>query len=285
MLPIHTYLPSVVLAGICFASSSSQASAGTKVIVGRVVSAAQRISMDEIDHSIWDGLLQKYVDDVGNVDYRGWTKSRKDVGVLNHYLNELSRADASTRASREGYLAFWINAYNAVTIKGILREYPTTSIRNHTAKLYGYNIWYDLVLAVGDTHISLNDIEHKVLRKTGEPRIHFAIVCASQSCPRLLSEAYTKEKVEQQLELNTRNFFANREHFRYQNERFYLSPILKWFADDFGSSQSEMLRSIAPYLPDSKSIQAARRGVGKISYLRYDWSLNDQGANHTARRQ
>ena len=184
----------------------------------------------------------------------------------------------------EGQLAFWINAYNAVTIKGILREYPTSSIRNHTAKLFGYNIWYDLLLIVGDSKISLHDVEHEVLRKTGEPRIHFAIVCASHSCPRLLNEAYTVEMLEEQLTTNTQNFFANRDNFRYSNGTFYLSSILKWFAEDFGSIQSAQLRSIAPYLPDRASQQAAASGSGRISYLSYDWSLNEQPPARNARR-
>jgi len=240
--------------------------------------------MDAIDHAVWDALLQKHVDSQGRVNYSAWQQSQTDVAALDRYLQELSRADAGLRASRNGSVAYWINAYNAVTIKGILREYPTSSIRNHTAKLYGYNIWHDLLLVVGDSTISLNDIEHNVLRKTGEPRIHFAIVCASHSCPRLLNSAYTSAKLDEQLTTNTRNFFANQENFRYTNGTFYLSSILKWFAADFGGTQAEQLRAISPYLPDRNSQAAAASGSGRISYLKYDWSLNDQKAPRTARR-
>ncbi len=266
----------VVCAAVSLACMASGANAGTKVNVGRTVAVGQRVSMDKIDHTPWDTLLKMYVDSNGRVDYARWKSSARDMAALDSYLNSLSRADSTIGTSRESYIALWINAYNAVTIKGILRQYPTSSIRNHTAKLYGYNIWYDLLLAVGDVKISLNDIEHKVLRKTNEPRIHFAIVCASHSCPRLLNEAYTAKNLEKQLATNTRAFFANRENFRYQTGTFYLSSILKWFAEDFGSDQAAQLRTIARYLPDQTSQKAATRGTGRISYLSYDWSLNDK---------
>ena len=150
-------------------------------------------------------------------------------------------------ATREAKLAFWINAYNAVTVHGILREYPTTSIRNHTAKLFGYNIWHDLQLYVGGTAYSLDTMEHQILRKMSEPRIHFAIVCASIGCPRLLNEAYTADRINEQLEINSKDFFARAQNFRYDQSKkqFYVSAILDWFGEDFGNSQAEQLRRIS----------------------------------------
>jgi len=153
--------------------------------------------MDQIDHRSWDALLKRYVNQRGNVDYQAWKQSAADQRALDAYLAHLSSANPNAQALGAAKLAFWINAYNAVTIKGILREYPTSSIRNHTAKLFGYNIWDDLLLTVGGKPYSLNHMEHEVLRKMGEPRIHFAIVCASISCPRLLNEAYTASRLEQ----------------------------------------------------------------------------------------
>ena len=275
-------LQTFVAALCCLAASTAEA--GPKVGVGRKVPANQRVSFDRIDHSTWDALLRKYVDTAGNVDYTTWKRSAADVRTLDQYLNTLSAADPRQRSTKNAALAFWINAYNALTIQGILREYPTTSIRNHTARLYGYNIWKDLLLVVGDGQYSLEQIEHEVLRKMGEPRIHFAIVCASHSCPRLLNEAYTADKLQQQLAANTQNFFANPENFRYQNGTFFVSSILKWFAEDFGNNSAAQLRTIAPHLPDRASQQAALRGAGRIVYLDYDWSLNDQKTARTVRR-
>lgn len=261
------------------ASMPSAAVAGSKVQVGANVPAGQRVPFDAIDHRVWDRLLSEYVDDQGMVAYARWKRSDADTRALDGYLRHLSAANPQAGASREAKLAFWINAYNAVTIRGILREYPTSSIRNHTAKVFGYNIWDDLLLNVGGNDYSLNQIEHEILRKFGEPRIHFAIVCASISCPRLLSEAYTREELSRQLAENTRHFFAQPGNFRYDAARreIHLSSILKWFAEDFGTDRSTQLATIAPYLPSEPARTAAERGGGSVSYLSYDWALNEQG--------
>jgi len=273
-----------LLFGLAFASLSavcpSVSLAGQKVSVGRSVPANQLVSMDQIDHRVWDGLLKRYVDGNGKVAYAQWKQSAQDTQALDSYLATLSAASPQARASKEATLAFWINAYNAVTVRGILREYPTTSIRNHTAKLVGYNIWDDLLLTVGGRGYSLNQMEHEVLRKMGEPRIHFAIVCASISCPRLLNEAYTATRLNDQLTTNTQVFFAQPGNFRYDagQRRFQISSILKWFGSDFGDSQAEQLRAIASYLPTREAYDAAVINSVSISYLDYDWGLNDQAA-------
>jgi len=274
----HKYMLAVLglaAIGMVFASV---AFAGSKVTLGRAVPANQQVSFDQIDHTVWDTLLKKYVDPRGQVNYQGWKNSSVDRKTLDTYLNSLSRASNRAQASREAKLAFWINAYNAVTVEGILREYPTTSIRNHTAKVFGYNIWKDLLLTVGRKTYSLEAMEHQILRKMGEPRVHFAIVCASYSCPRLLNEAYVASKLEEQLTINTRAFFANKGNFRYDTaqRRFYLSSILSWFSEDFGRNQAAQLKTIAPYLPSQAATQAANANSVSVSYLDYDWSLNDQ---------
>lgn len=249
---------------------------GSPVYVGKQRAIA--LSMDEIDHSAWDDLLKKYVNDDGLVDYLRWKSTIADVRALDAYLGHLSSARRQSTASREAKLAFWINAYNAVTVRGILREFPTTSIRNHTAKLWGYNIWKDLKLYVGGQPVSLEAMEHEILRKMSEPRIHFAIVCASIGCPRLLNQAYQAGELDDQLERNAKDFFSRRQNFRYDvgRKRFYLSSILDWFADDFGDSQRDLLRRIAGWLPTEQAAEAARRGAVSVSHLDYDWDLNKQ---------
>jgi hypothetical protein len=249
-----------------------------EVTVGRTVPAAERVPLGEVDHSTWDALLKKYVDANGNLDYTGWNASAADQQALDQYLATLSSGSFAKTPTKKAQLAFWINAYNAVTVKGILREYPTTSIKNHTAQLVGYNIWHDLLLVVGSDQYSLDTIEHKILRKLGVPEIHFAIVCASHSCPKLRNEAYAPEKIEQQLVGNAQDFFSSPENFRYdaQSNTFYVSSILKWFAGDFGDDQTAQLGSIAKYLPSKAAQQAALSGKGSVKYLEYDWGLNDQ---------
>jgi len=240
-------------------------------------SRSESLSMDDIDHSQFDSLLKKYVDSDGFVDYTGWKNSKKDRQQLLSYLSYLSTASRTKTASKNSRLAYWINAYNALTIEGILRVYPTTSIRKHTSKFGGYNIWKDLPLHVDGKAYSLNTIENDILRKMGEPRIHFAIVCASISCPRLLAEAYTSKKLDKQLAKNATDFFSRSKNLQVDNRRgtLYLSSILKWFSKDFGGNKAEMLQTISPYLPkQAKSI--AQSGRVRIKHLDYNWNLNDR---------
>ncbi|HHM12181.1 MAG TPA: DUF547 domain-containing protein [Planctomycetaceae bacterium] len=255
----------------------ASAQAGKKWYVGSRHPASQLVSIDKIDHSVWNDLLRKYVDKDGKVDYAAWKASPGDMARLDRYLSHLSSADPSRSASRAAKLAFWINAYNAVTIRGILREYPTTSIRRHTSRFGGYNIWKDLLLIVGDHAYSLEHMEHQILRKMKEPRIHFAIVCASNGCPILRNEAYVAQNLERQLEENARRFFQDPSKLRFdpRTRRLMLSPILKWFQEDFGSSPQEVLAAIRPYLPESV-VRAATHGGVEIDYLSYDWNLNDR---------
>lgn len=255
---------------------------GQRVVNGQLKSVGQRwpadqlVSTSSVNHAPFNQLLQKYVNTEGEVNYGAWKQSAQDRAALQKYLVSLSQVNPRASAAREANLAYWINAYNAVTLEGILEVYPTTSIQNHTKKI-GYNLWKDLKLIVGDTQINLEDIEHKVLRKMNEPRIHFAIVCASIGCPRLLNEAYNSTDLEKQLAVNTRDFFSRSRNLRYDSRRnkIELSAIMKWFGSDFGANTSAQLASISSHLPDQIQ-QVVRRGGYSVGYLDYDWNLNVQ---------
>ena len=245
--------------------------------VGAVWPAERRVSVDEIDHAPLTDLLAKYVDADGFVAYAAWKADAADRAALLGYLKSLGRADPAAEASREAKLAFWINAYNALTLEGILRVYPTDSIRDHTAKLFGYNIWEDLPLVVGGKGYPLDTIEHQILRKFGEPRIHFAIVCASVGCPTLRREAYAAAKLDAQLAAQARDFFARPKHFTFDpaTRTVTLSKILDWFGEDFGDSPGAIMRRVKPYLPADVREPATAAGV-TLRYRDYDWSLNDR---------
>ena len=242
---------------------------------GRRWPAEQWVSIDQINHNAFDQLLKKYVDTNGRVNYQAWHQNSADRSLLKTYLSDMSRANPDQAATRPARLAYWINAYNAVTIEGILRVYPTTSIRNHTAKVVGYNIWKNLIFTAGDKRVSLEDIEHKILRKMGEPRIHFAIVCASIGCPRLLNEAYVGQRLEQQLVVNTKDFFARQQNLRVDGHVINLSQIISWFGSDFGSTQQQQMQVLSPYFPSTAQALVAS-GNYRVSFLEYDWNLNTQ---------
>ena len=208
-----------------------------------------------------------------------WLDSTNDLQLLDQYLAQLSQANPKAAASTPAKLAFWINAYNAVTVRGILREYPTRSIRDHQSKTFGYKIWHDLLLTVGGQGYSLHQMEHEILRPMGEPRIHFAIVCASIGCPPLLNAAYTAQDLETQLTSNSKRFFADPTKFSVTAQgELRLSKILQWFPKDFGPNQAAQLQTIAPYLPTSEAQNLAKSGRARIGYLEYDWRLNDQAS-------
>lgn len=268
------FAAAAVVAGMIICGTTACA----KEPLGKAWPAGQYMSMDDVDHNAFDQLLQKYVDQDGMVNYAAWHKSPQDRGQLQQYLGRLSQASPGVKASREGQLAFWINAYNATTLEGILQVYPTTSIRNHTAKVAGYNIWKDLPLLVGGKPHSLDAMEHQVLRKMGEPRVHFAIVCASIGCPRLLNEAYVPDRLEEQLALNTRDFFSRSQNFQLDKSgTMHVSSILDWFGEDFGPTKQAQFTALQRYLPENAQRIAVSPNA-RVEFQDYNWSLNAQSA-------
>jgi Protein of unknown function, DUF547 len=250
-----------------------------QVVVGQVSHESARVPVTTIEHGAWDALLKKYVDEQGLVDYTGWHASRADREALEAYLAALSRADTSTEWPREAALAYWINAYNALTIQGILREYPAESIRNFTPRFWGYHIWRDLLLPVGDETVSLDEIEHGRLRPLGDFRIHFAIVCASRSCPPLRSEAYTAERVDEQLTAQARRFMNDPRNFRRVDEEDHTfiewSALLAWYGDDLGPDRATRMHRLAKWIDDQETKRAAVNPETFVRRNEYDWSLND----------
>ncbi len=248
--------------------------AGAKVEVGKRCGESDRPAVGEVSHADYDGLLQKYVDDRGLVAYAAWKASPDDLSALAAYLERVGCVDLRKPASREAKLAFFINVYNALTLHGILREYPTTSIRNHVSRFGGYNIWKDLILWIDNRSFSLDDIEHNVLRKMGEPRIHLALVCASRGCPQLANHAYLADRLDEQLTANGKRFFARRENFQADAVAgsVSISQLFQWYGTDFAATPTEQLRVLQPMLPvDLSGWQSVR-----VRYLSYDWSLNDR---------
>lgn len=235
-----------------------------------------RLGIGQVDHRLWDDLLGRYVTNTGDVDYASWQASAADREQIRTYLRQLTSVDPSIQSSRLDQLAYWINTYNALTIEGILQVYPTKSIKDHAPDQTGFNIWDDFKLTIGGQQYSLNDIEHKVLRPMGDPRIHFAINCASKGCPQLANRAYFSQSVNRQMDDNARGFFADPEKFQYDLQRGELrvSPIIEWFADDFGRTDAERMQTLAPFMPDANSARLAASGQARVSYLDYDWSLN-----------
>jgi len=215
-------------------------------------------SKNRLDHSQWNALLKEYVDDNGHVDYKGFIEDRN---LLEGYLDLLSKRVPTKDWPVQELLAYYINLYNAHTVALIVRNYPLKSIKDIDGP------WTTDFVKIGDQQLSLGALEHSILRKMNEPRIHFAINCASASCPKLFNQAYTPEKLEEQLEAAAFGFINSDDNTITQDE-LNLSRIFKWYKSDF--SDGELSSYINPFTEIEIGSEAA------IDYKEYDWSLNER---------
>ncbi|MFC1561752.1 DUF547 domain-containing protein [candidate division KSB1 bacterium] len=264
-------------------------------LLGMIIGSA---GAQEFDHSAYDEILKAHVEQ-GLVDYAG-LKSEK--GGLDRYMNMLAEArpDDYEQWSREEQLAFWINAYNAITLYGIRENYPVqyggfvARLRFPESSIRQISGFWDKVFVkpLGKEY-SLNHIEHEILRKEfNDPRIHFAIVCASMSCPDLSREAYTAEKLDHQLDLAVVNFLKQPKGLRIDrhNNILFLSSIFGWYKDDFAvdnlpdrlmkykKEQHGFMSFIMRYT-DEQTNNYILTNSPEVRFLDYDWSLNEMQAD------
>ncbi len=233
----------------------------TGIAFGHAKSTAEDegpLTLQKVDYSTWDKLLKKYVDDQGNVDYKNF---RKEIGLLNSYLELQTKNPVSEYDTKESKLVYYINLYNAATVKLILDNYPLGSIKDLKGP------WNRQVVTIRNKQLSLGDIEHNILRKMDEPRIHFAINCASYSCPKLLNEAFTVEKLEDLLEKSARTFVNDPKRNVITKEKAMLSQIFKWYKKDFTNKVS-----LTDYINQYSTIKITKET--SIEFINYDWRLN-----------
>ena len=229
------------------------------------------------DFSSWDGLLKKYVAPktingvkLQAVDYKNLGKD----GAYKKLIKDLEKASLSSIKTRDEKLTFWINVYNIMAAKMVLDHYPVESIKD--AGSFFTAVWKKDVGVVAGKMRTLNEIEHEILRKMSEPRIHVAIVCASVSCPDLRGEAYTADKLDDQLNDQLKIFLVNTEkglRVDTKKGRIYLSSIFKWFKEDF-ESKGGVRKYLTPYAPESAKASLKNKKLS-VYYLDYDWDLNE----------
>lgn len=214
-------------------------------------------------HDLFQAVISQHVID-GSVDYA----AIKDDSNYQSYISLLASRSQFKNSIDE--LSYWINAYNALAIKGILDGRSPESFFGKIG--YFYNAEYK----VNGITTNLYDMEHDIIIPLGEPRIHFALNCASASCPRLNDMVYREERLEQQLEQAAIDFINNKtlNRFDIQTKTARISKIFDWFEDDFARHSGTLQNYLALYVTDQKISNALANGEFKIEYLEYDWSLN-----------
>lgn len=214
----------------------------------------------DLDHSLWNTLLKKNVSSNGKVNYKGFINDKEQ---LESYLKKLAIKTPDASWSKNAKLAYWINVYNAFTVKLIIDNYPLKSIKNIN------NPWGKKFIVLEQTNYSLEHVENDILRKMNEPRIHFAINCASYSCPDLHNTAFMSSSLESQLALVTKKFINDTSKNNLSENEIKVSEIFNWFADDFKAKNGSVINFINKYSNITINDDA------KVSYIDYNWNLNE----------
>jgi len=217
----------------------------------------------------WEGMLKRYVQDDGKVRYAEWAGESQS---LEKVIEAMGRKAPTEEWPRDEQLAYWINMYNAATVSLMLKNYPVASIReikNRKGIPFLNSIFDRPFVPVAGLKLSLNDIEHRILRRLNEPRIHFAINCASESCPALANKAYRGRELEKQLQSGALRFLTDPAQNSFGSGQSELSPIFNWFMDDFGGEEG-LKEKI-------KSWTGRTELPKKIRFKKYNWKINNAG--------
>lgn len=231
---------------------------------------------ERVDHGDWSAFLSRYVapgaQGVNRVAYRQVTPS--DRALLDRYLAELQAVNPAS-LTRDQQLAFWINLYNSVTVDVVLDHYPVASIRDITDGGLSFGPWDRKLVQVAGQTLSLNDIEHRIIRPSfEEPRIHYALNCAAVGCPNLMDRAWEAKTLERDLAAAERSYVNDPRGVRFDERgRLVLSKIYIWFREDFGPNEKAVLAYLQTAAePELRArLQEARR----VGAYRYDWALNE----------
>lgn len=268
----------MVIAFLATAGFSFQALFAPKAELWAKWQAHDSLSSKVIDHSPWTALLKKYVrpgdDGINRVAYAAVTSA--DRRALDGYIEKLSSIPIR-RYARDEQFAYWVNLYNAITVKVILDHYPVDSIHDIdlSSGLFSDGPWDAKLVTIESEEVSLNDIEHRILRPIWrDPRIHYAVNCASIGCPNLRAEAYDGATLEDSLDESASAYINNPRGAQVHTGKLRVSSIYVWFADDFGdSSDKAIIEHLQTYAKAPLNSQLS--AITSIADHTYDWALND----------
>lgn len=271
---MKTILSMILFAALLFNSLSAFAAPKAVLWDRWIINNSQ--SNLKVDHKPWDLFLEANVvkgeDGINRVIYGEVTDENKII--LDSYLTQLSLTPVS-KLNRMEQFAFWINLYNALTVKVILEHYPVESIRDIDTSpgFFSNGPWRKKLIKIEDVKISLNDIEHRILRPIWkDPRIHYAVNCASIGCPNLQKLAFTAENVDRLLTTAAKEYINHPRGIKITDGKLLVSSIYIWFSSDFGSNYIEILSHLKQYASPDLKVQLEQ--FNKISSHGYDWVLN-----------
>lgn len=246
---------------------------------------------ERFSHEHFDRVVRRHVDAEGRVDYAALQGDRADLDAYQRLLAAYSPdSHPEMFPTREDDLAYWINAYNASAIVAVLAYYPIAGVGDVKPPLLlrflpdksGFFVFQRFTFGGSTTNLYV--LEHRVIRaRYREPRVHFALNCASRSCPRLPARAFTAAGLEAELDRETRRFFAEERNLRvdHAERAVHLSSILDWYESDFTDAlpgdDATLTAYAALYAPPDVAAELARAGDYEVRFVPYDWRLNDQG--------
>ena len=238
-------------------------------------------STTKVDHQIWDGFLNKYVvSGKGGINRIAYgTVSEADKKRLQDYI-QLLQGIRITHFARPEQKAYWVNLYNAVTVSVVLEHYPVKSIRDIDISpgLFSDGPWGKKLVTIEKQAVSLNDIEHRILRPIWkDPRIHYALNCASLGCPNLINHAFYAQTMDEVLDDAARNYVNHPRGVSIQENGLNVSSIYSWFQDDFGGTDTTVIEHLKQYA--NSELKAKLMQYKQISSDAYDWRLNDLSPN------
>lgn len=269
---------SLLLAAIFFAMGVAPAAAAPKAESWSFWAANEPAGTVRVDHAPWDRFLKKYVvtnhpSGIHRVRYAAVTP--EDRNSLDAYIRRIQQVEV-TRLDRSVQKAYWINLYNALTVKVVLDHYPVKSIRDIDTSpgLFSSGPWGAKLLTIQGQKVGLDDIEHRILRPLWkDSRVHYAVNCASLGCPNLQPEAYTPENAEALLEKGAREYVNHPRGVLLSGDRLHLSGIYDWFQADFGGTEESVVRHLRKYAEPGPA-EKLKGFNGKLSYD-YDWRINE----------
>ena len=252
-------------------------------------------------HADYDTLLKRYVSPSGEVDYQGWQANRTDVAALDAYLARVTKYTPKQKPAlyprEHDQLSYWLDLYNALVLREVLRRWPLTSVRDYQPTLLSKldttkGFFRDLRFIVGGNEMSLDDIEHSTIRKTfADARIHFALNCGAASCPILRPSSFQGAELESRLQTSTIEFINSRANVNVDSsrQRIVLSKLFEWYKGDFvahaqrasGNRSAGLVDFLLAYAsePLATELRSARAGGYRIHFAKYDWGVNELAAS------